>query len=159
MLLFVIRAWRSHHAIRGREVPISKAASCSWSPSRANQSRSRSGAGEGQANRRVFVRNRHAPVAERSPLISSRGAGPIRLMKRAAASTGSVGIGEELSPNGRSRPPDKYLVYPVHAITRKSLGDMTRKLSVTESHRFAQLRGTVSRRKPSVASANWVHVA
>ena len=50
-------------------------------------------------------------------------------------------------------------VYPVHAITRKSLGDMTRKLSVTESHRFAQLRGTVSRRKPSVASANWVHVA
>ena len=32
---------------------------------------------------------------------------------------------------------------------------MTRKLSVTESHRFAQLRGTVSRRKPSVASA-WV---
>src|SRR5271166_5788323 len=51
------------------------------------------------------------------------------------------------------------LIYPVHAITRKSLGDMTRKLSVTESHRFAQLRGTVSRRKPSVASANWVHVA
>ena len=50
-------------------------------------------------------------------------------------------------------------VYPVHAITRKSLGDMTRKLSVTESHRFAQLRGTVSRRKPSVASANWLHVA
>src|SRR5271166_2726279 len=50
-------------------------------------------------------------------------------------------------------------LYPVHAITRKSLGDMTRKLSVTESHRFAQLRGTVSRRKPSVASANWVHVA
>ena len=49
--------------------------------------------------------------------------------------------------------------YPVHAITRKSLGDMTRKLSVTESHRSAQFRGTVSRRKSRVASANWVQVA
>jgi len=39
------------------------------------------------------------------------------------------------------------LVYPVHATTRKSFGDMTRKLSVTESHRSAQLRGTFSRRK------------
>ena len=56
--------------------------------------------------------------------------------------------------------PSNYLmIYLVHAITRKSLGDMTRKLSVTESHRFAQLRGTVSRRKSRVASANWVHVA
>ncbi|MGA7450546.1 MAG: helix-turn-helix transcriptional regulator [Rhodoplanes sp.] len=55
----------------------STSASCSWSLSRANQSRSRSAAGEGQPNRRVFVRNRRAPVAERSPLISSRGAGPI----------------------------------------------------------------------------------
>jgi len=50
-------------------------------------------------------------------------------------------------------------VYPVHATTRKSLGDMTRKLSVTESRRSAQLRGTFSRRKSSVASANWAHVA
>ena len=51
------------------------------------------------------------------------------------------------------------LLYLVHAITRKSLGDMTRKLSVTESHRSAQFRGTVSRRKSRVASANWVQVA
>src|SRR5450759_1545197 len=46
------------------------------------------------------------------------------------------------------------VIYPVHVITRKSLGLMMRKLSVTESHRLAQFRGTFSRRKPSVASAN-----
>jgi hypothetical protein len=50
-------------------------------------------------------------------------------------------------------------LYPVHVTTRKSLGLMTRKLSVTESQRSAQFRGTFSRRKPSVASANWVQVA
>ena len=55
--------------------------------------------------------------------------------------------------------PTKGELYPVHAITRKSLGDMTRKLSVTESRRLAQFRGTSSRRKPSIASANWVNVA
>src|ERR1019366_841844 len=43
-------------------------------------------------------------------------------------------------------------VYPVHVTTRKSLGLMMRKLSVTESQRSAQFRGTFSRRKPSVAS-------
>ena len=51
------------------------------------------------------------------------------------------------------------VLYPVHVMTRKSFGLMTRKLSVTESQRSAQFRGTVSRRKPSVASANWAHVA
>ena len=50
-------------------------------------------------------------------------------------------------------------VYPVHVTTRKSLGDITRKLSVTELRSCAQLRGTFSRRNSSVASANWVHVA
>src|SRR5665811_2495395 len=50
-------------------------------------------------------------------------------------------------------------VYPVHVTTRKSLGLMMRKLSVTESQRTAQFRGTFSRRKPSVASANWAQVA
>lgn len=50
-------------------------------------------------------------------------------------------------------------LYPVHVITRKSLALMMRKLSVTESHIVAQLRGTFSRRKPSVASANWATVA
>ena len=65
---------------------------------------------------------------------------------------------------GQDRPgcggdnPDADL-YPVHVMTRKSFGLMTRKLSVTESQRSAQFRGTVSRRKPSVASANWAHVA
>ena len=49
-------------------------------------------------------------------------------------------------------------VYPVHVITRKSLGDMMRKLSVTESQRSSQFRGTFSRRKLSVASAKWAKV-
>ena len=51
------------------------------------------------------------------------------------------------------------LVYPVHVMTRKSFGLMTRKLSVTESQRSAQFPGTFSRRKLSVASANWAQVA
>ena len=46
------------------------------------------------------------------------------------------------------------VVIAVHVITRKSLGEMTRKLSVTESHSFAQFLGTVSRRNLKVASAN-----
>ena len=54
---------------------------------------------------------------------------------------------------------DRIFLYPVHVMTRKSFGLMTRKLSVTESQKSAQFRGTVSRRKPSVASANWAHVA
>src|SRR5674476_94152 len=52
-----------------------------------------------------------------------------------------------------------FLLSPVHVTTRKSLGLMIRKLSVTESQRSAQFRGTFSRRKPSVASANWAQVA
>jgi hypothetical protein len=51
------------------------------------------------------------------------------------------------------------LLYLVHLISRNSFGLMTRKLSVTESQRSAQFRGTFSRRKLSVASANWAHVA
>ena len=50
-------------------------------------------------------------------------------------------------------------LYPVHVMTRKSFGLMTRKLSVTESQRSAQFPGTFSRRKLSVASANWAQVA
>ena len=47
-----------------------------------------------------------------------------------------------------------WTVYPVHVMTRKSFGLITRKLSVTESQRSGQFRGTISRRKLSVASAN-----
>src|ERR1039457_5207849 len=57
------------------------------------------------------------------------------------------------------RPSHICRIYPVHVITRKSLGLMMRKLSVTESQSSAQFRGTFSRRKPSVASANWAQVA
>ena len=58
----------------------------------------------------------------------------------------------------KPRAPILFL-YLVHLITRNSFGLMTRKLSVTESQRSAQFRGTFSRRKLSVASANWAHVA
>src|SRR5450759_2066356 len=60
-----------------------------------------------------------------------------------------AGIGSRCPTNGLPT-----MVYPAHVTTRKSFGLMTRKLSVTESHRLAQFRGTFSRRKPSVASAN-----
>ena len=54
---------------------------------------------------------------------------------------------------------DGRYIYPVHVTTRKSFGSMTRKLSVTESQKSAQLRGTFSRRKSSAASANWAQVS
>ena len=49
-------------------------------------------------------------------------------------------------------------IYPAHVMSRKSFGRMTRKLSVTESQIPTQSRGTLLRRKPSAASANWVTV-
>ena len=63
-----------------------------------------------------------------------------------------------VSDNQSARLSDIY-VYPVHVMTRKSFGLMMRKLSVTESQRSAQFPGTFSRRKLSVASANWAQVA
>ena len=57
------------------------------------------------------------------------------------------------------RPISVLKLYLVQLITRNSFGLMTRKLSVTKSQRPAQFRGTFSRRKLSVASANWAHVA
>src|SRR5712691_9777003 len=64
---------------------------------------------------------------------------------------------ESREPRALSRPVRD--VYPVHVMTRNSFGLMTRKLSVTESQRSTQFRGTFSRKKLSVASANWAHVA
>src|SRR5450756_2744035 len=71
-----------------------------------------------------------------------------------------------LFEGGRLHGPAAYVycsripqLYSVHVTTRKSLGLMMRKLSVTESQRSAQFRGTISRRKPSVASENWAQVA
>jgi hypothetical protein len=43
-------------------------------------------------------------------------------------------------------------VYSVHLRTRKSSGDMMRKLSVTLSHNMCHLLGTSFRKKPSTAS-------
>src|SRR5277367_4470976 len=45
-------------------------------------------------------------------------------------------------------------LYPVHPRRRKSLGEIIRKLSVTESHISAHRLGTSSRRKTRVAAAN-----
>jgi hypothetical protein len=45
------------------------------------------------------------------------------------------------------------IIYPVHVITRKFFGEMTRKLSVTESRKSVQFLVTCSRRKPSVELA------
>src|SRR5271163_2385759 len=64
---------------------------------------------------------------------------------------------EQVTRNQKKQVKNK--IYLVHLITRNSFGLMTRKLSVTESQRSAQFRGTFSRRKLSVASANWAHVA
>jgi hypothetical protein len=44
------------------------------------------------------------------------------------------------------------LIYPVHLRTRKSSGDMMRKLSVTLSQNVFHLLGTSFRKKPSTAS-------
>ena len=51
------------------------------------------------------------------------------------------------------------LVYPAHVRTRKSFGDMTRKLSDTSSHKSPQFLGTSSFRNPSMASQNSLKVA
>ena len=51
------------------------------------------------------------------------------------------------------------LIYPAHVRTRKSFGDMTRKLSDTSSHKSPQFLGTSSFRNPSMASQNSLKVA
>jgi hypothetical protein len=62
-------------------------------------------------------------------------------------------------PDQRVKPGDFIVLYPVHPRSRKSFGEITRKLSVIESHISAHLLGTSSRRKASVVSANSVHVS
>ena len=49
-------------------------------------------------------------------------------------------------------------VYLVHLITRKSLGEIIRKLSVIESRKFSQSIGIFSLRNLISASANSLHV-
>jgi hypothetical protein len=51
------------------------------------------------------------------------------------------------------------IIYPVDARTRKTVGSMTRKLSVTESLNSGQHSETFSRRNSSSASANSLYVA
>ena len=77
-----------------------------------------------------------------------------RLDQLRQAQAASIGVSTGGEHGGRRRK-----IYPVHVMTRKSFGLMTRKLSVTELQRSAQFPGTFSRRKLSVASANWAQVA
>ena len=69
----------------------------------------------------------------------------------------AVDVYEQAQSNPSPLP--NSLLYPVHVMTRKSFGLMTRKLSLTESQMSTQFRGTFSRRKLSVATANWAQVA
>src|SRR3954451_17610463 len=50
-------------------------------------------------------------------------------------------------------------LYPVHLRTRKSSGDMMRKLSVTLSQNVFHVLGTSFRKKPSTASQKPLYVA
>ena len=58
-----------------------------------------------------------------------------------------------------SEPENPLVIYPAHVRTRKSFGDMTRKLSDTSSHKSPQFLGTSSFRNPSMASQNSLKVA
>src|ERR1700722_1628785 len=49
---------------------------------------------------------------------------------------------------------ERIALYPAHPRSRKSLGEIIRKLSVTESQNSAHLLGTSSRRNSRVVSAN-----
>ena len=110
------------------------------------------------------VETRPPPFASGAAIASSvtaMAARPAPVMRRAIAplSSSRRQAGSEPLALTSSSKPARISLYPVHVMTRKSFGLMTRKLSVTESQKSAQFRGTVSRRKPSVASANWAHVA
>jgi putative ABC transport system substrate-binding protein len=50
-------------------------------------------------------------------------------------------------------------IYPVYAMTRKSLGEMTRKLSVIRSRNRSQFFGMVRRRNVMIASRNSARVS
>src|ERR1035437_4415474 len=91
----------------------------------------------GQHDNRAFYHRRRWERSERSETTSA---------SRTVSNTRTYAIGDAVMIASG--------VYSVQAITRKSFRDMTRKLSVTQSHRLAQFRGTLSRKKSSVASAN-----
>ncbi len=59
-------------------------------------------------------------------------------MKVRYTATAAADLDDILSYLARRNPKAAGLVYPVHVMTRKSFGLMTRKLSVTESQRSAQ---------------------
>ena len=72
------------------------------------------------------------------------------------------GFGEDLKriiQNRQSIAKERAEIYSVHVRTRKSLGDMMRKLSDTSSHRSPQFLGTSSFKKPSIAVQNSLNVA
>ena len=116
--------------------------------------------GRGRPKRRGLDDIDLAEDLVRALKMCARANGKVRSIERAAIEIAAqrYEVSEDALYHRMHRAPKKY-IYPVHVMTRKSFGLMTRKLSVTESQKSAQFRGTVSRRKPSVASANWAHVA
>src|SRR6266446_6516440 len=62
-----------------------------------------------------------------------------------------------LTPN--QSPPPNSLLYRVYATTRKSSGEMIRKLSVIRSRKRSHFLGTVRLRKRRIADLNWAKVS
>ena len=85
------------------------------------------------------------------------GAAIVRVMKNPSLSKCHRGGGG--TTTAPIQPRLNFMLYPVHAIIRNSVGSMTRKLSVTSSQYVVQFRGTSSRRKLSIAVLNSLNVA
>src|SRR5271154_547578 len=87
---------------------------------------------------------------------------PVRRVHRRRKPRTGAGCVDSVRPLDHAADPAQTLryafLYPVQAITRKSFGDITRKLSVTVLRYLVQFRGTLSRRKSRVASANSLQV-
>jgi hypothetical protein len=66
-----------------------------------------------------------------------------------------IGVGGRIRENSLIN----SLFYPVYAMTRKSLGEMTRKLSVIRSRNRFQFLGMVRRRNVMIASRNSARVS
>ena len=75
------------------------------------------------------------------------------MLKTESINVYTTDLGEDGIDLGKIYEYDIILLYLVHAKTRKVLGSMIRKLSVTNAQKSAQRAGTFSRRNPRTASA------
>ena len=74
------------------------------------------------------------------------------------ANIDALGMAAMIAKPWQEMPRDVW-IYPVHVRTRKSLGDMMRKLSDTSSHKSTRFLGTSSFMNPSMAAQNSLKVA